>query len=134
MAVDRFSLASLELRLPARRQSIPVLRGRLRAWLQDAGASKTDTFEITLATTEALAHAVKHPQNPTSNLIDVTGAITDHTVTVSIRDYGTWGNEQKRKEEGAMGLMLMEELMDAVRVERFEEGTTVTMRRRLAIR
>jgi anti-sigma regulatory factor (Ser/Thr protein kinase) len=33
-----------------------------------------------------------------------------------------------------MGLMLMEELMDAVRVECFEDGTTVTMRRRLATR
>ena len=91
-------------------------------------------MKIVIATTEAFANAVEHPQEPRTHLVDLNGAISDHTVTMSIRDYGTWESEQKRKEEGGMGLMLMEELMDAVRVECFEDGTTVTMRRRLATR
>jgi hypothetical protein len=44
MAVERFSLASLELRLQARAEFVPVLRGQVRAWLEDAGASKTVTM------------------------------------------------------------------------------------------
>jgi anti-sigma regulatory factor (Ser/Thr protein kinase) len=131
MAVERFSLASLELRLQARAESVPVLRGQVRAWLEDAGAPKTDTFKVLLATTEAFTNAVKHPHEPTSHLVDIAGSITDHTITVSIRDYGTWQRKRTRKEQGGFGLVLMEALMDAVRVECFPDGTTVTMRHRL---
>jgi anti-sigma regulatory factor (Ser/Thr protein kinase) len=134
MAVDRFSLAPLKLRLQARTESIPVLRGRVRAWLQDAGASKTDTFEIMLATTEAFANAVEHPHEPTSHLVDIAGSLTDQTITVSIRDYGTWHGERTRKEQGGFGFVLMEALMDTVRVESFPDGTTVTMHRRTGSR
>ena len=84
-------------------------------WLAQTGATKIDTAETLLAATEAFANAVEHPQQRTSHLVDVTGAITDHTVTISIRDYGAWKSEQTGKEEGGMGLLMMEELMDACR-------------------
>jgi anti-sigma regulatory factor (Ser/Thr protein kinase) len=54
-------------------------------------------------------------------------------VTISIRDYGKWQDEETRKEEGGMRMGLMEELMDGVRVECFLDGTRVTMPRRLAM-
>jgi serine/threonine-protein kinase RsbW len=124
---------SLGLRLPARAEFAPLLRERLRMWLEEAGASKTETSEVVLATTEAFANAVEHPQEPTSHFVDVVGAITDHIVTVSIRDYGTWKSWQTRKEEGGMGMGLMEQLMDGLQFDCLADGTTVTMRRRLAM-
>jgi anti-sigma regulatory factor (Ser/Thr protein kinase) len=130
----RGQAASLGLRLQALCESAPLLRERLRVWLGQAGATTRETFDIVLATAEAFANAVEHPQDPTSHHVDVVGAITDDTVTISIRDYGIWGSEQTRKEEGGMGLTMMEELMDAVQIQRFLDGTTVTMRRRLAMR
>ena len=125
--------ASLGLRLQARSESAPLLRERMCMWLEDAGAVNQDIFEVVLATIEAFANAVEHPQEPSSQLVEVEGAITDQTVTVSIRDFGRWGNEQTRKEDGGLGLILMEELMDSVQVECFVGGTTVTMRRHLAM-
>jgi anti-sigma regulatory factor (Ser/Thr protein kinase) len=132
MAGERFSVASLELQLQARAEFVPVLRERVRVWLEDAGTSKRDTFEVLLATTEAFTNAVEHPFEPTSRLVDVEGSITDQTITVAIRDYGTWQRERTPKKEGGVGLMIMETLMD-VRVECLTEGTTVTMRRRVAM-
>jgi anti-sigma regulatory factor (Ser/Thr protein kinase) len=102
-------------------------------WLAEAGANKREIFEVLLATTEAFANAVKHPRKPTRSVVEITGSISDHAVSVSIRDYGTWHSEQTRKNEGGMGLPIMERVMDAVRVECFLDGTTVTMRRRLAM-
>lgn len=87
-----------------------------------------------LATSEAFANAVRHPHKPSFDLIDIAGSITDRTVSVSVRDYGTWQSEQVARSEGGMGLPIMELLMDSVRVERLAEGTTVTLRRRLAMR
>jgi anti-sigma regulatory factor (Ser/Thr protein kinase) len=134
VAVQRRSQRTLELRLQARPELVPVLRKHTRAWLEDVGASKSEVFEVLLATTEAFANAVEHPHEPTSHLVDVEGSLTDGRVTISIRDYGTWQSEQARKEQGGLGLMLMEALMDAVQVECVLDGTTVTMHRHLAMR
>jgi anti-sigma regulatory factor (Ser/Thr protein kinase) len=133
MAGERFSVASLELQLQARAEFVPVLRERVRVWLEDAGASKRDTFEVLLATTEAFANAVEHPHEPTSHLVDIEGSIADYTITVAIRDYGTWQRERTSREQGGVGLVIMEMLMDVVRVECLMDGTTVTMHRRLAM-
>jgi anti-sigma regulatory factor (Ser/Thr protein kinase) len=125
--------APLQLRLQARPEFAPLLREEVRKWLRDGGASKREAFEVLLAVTEAFANAVEHPEEPRSHLVDVEGTITEQAVTVSIRDYGKWQGEESHKEEGGMGLALMERLMDGVRVECFVDGTTVTMQRRLAM-
>jgi serine/threonine-protein kinase RsbW len=129
----RGMLATFGLRLRARAEFGPLLRERLRMWLDEAGTTKMEKFEIVLATTEAFANAVEHPQEPTSHLVDVVGAITDHNVTISIRDYGTWKGHHSRKKEGGRGLAIMHEPMDGVQFERLTDGTTVTMRRRLTV-
>ena len=123
----------LQLTLEARPEYAHLLRDRLRMWLEQAGATKTEVFEVLLAATEAFTNAVRHPQEATNRLVEITGSITDQTVSVSIRDYGTWKPEQTRKQGGGMGLPLIEHLMDAVRVECLLDGTTVTMRRHLAM-
>jgi anti-sigma regulatory factor (Ser/Thr protein kinase) len=123
--------APLRLRLEARLENILRLRERVRAWLEDAGANPRETFEMLLATTEAFTNAVEHPQGPCCHAIDVEVSIDDDAVVVSIRDYGTWDGKESRKEDGGLGLELMDELMDEVEVETVPEGTTVTMRRSL---
>jgi len=87
-----------------------------------------------LATSEAFANAVEHPQKPSFHLIDIAGSITNRTISVSVRDYGTWQSEQAARSEGGMGLPIMDLLMDSVCVQRLSDGTTVTLRRRLAMR
>ena len=110
-----------------------VLRRQLRGWLNEAGATGRELFEIQLAVTEAFANAVKHPEEPTSHLVEFKGTVMNRTVAVSVRDYGRWQDESAAREEGGLGLAIMDELMDSVVVEPFEDGTTVTMQRRLAM-
>jgi anti-sigma regulatory factor (Ser/Thr protein kinase) len=111
---------------------MPVLRQQLREWLNEAGATDRELFEIQLAVTEAFANAVEHPEEPTSHLVEIEGTVTNRTVAFSVRDYGRWQDEPSAKEEGGLGLAIMEELMDSVVVESFEDGTIVTVQRQLA--
>jgi len=111
---------------------MPLLRRQLGGWLQEAGATGRESFEIQLATTEAFANAVEHPQEPTSHLIEIEGAVANHKVAICVRDYGRWQDESSGKEDGGLGFAIMDALMDAVVIEPFEEGTRVTMQRRLA--
>ena len=118
-----------------------VLRQQLRGWLSEAGATGRELFEIQLAVTEAFANAVEHPQEPTSHVVELKGTVTNHTmgtftnrtVALCVRDYGRWQDESSTREEGGLGLAIMNELMDSVVVEPFEDGTTVTMHRHLAM-
>jgi serine/threonine-protein kinase RsbW len=100
-------------------------------WLEDAGANNREIFEVLLATTEAFGNAIEHPHQPRSPIVDVEVTINDDAVAISIRDHGSWGSEQTRKEQGGLGLVLMEELMDTIQVDAFDHGTTVTMQRHL---
>jgi anti-sigma regulatory factor (Ser/Thr protein kinase) len=123
---------SLQLTLDARPEAMHLLRRQLHQWLREAGATGRDLFEVQLAVTEAFANAVEHPDEPTSHRVDVTGTFTDNCLTISVRDYGTWQSEETRKEQGGLGLLLIDALMDTVHVARVAGGTTVTMQRRLA--
>jgi anti-sigma regulatory factor (Ser/Thr protein kinase) len=123
---------SLQLRLEARSDSLHILRQRLRGWLKEAGATSRELFEIQLATTEAFANAIEHPEEPTSQLVEIEGAVTNRNVTLSVRDYGRWQDGSSATQDGGLGLAIMDELMDSVVIEPFEGSTLVTMQRRLA--
>jgi anti-sigma regulatory factor (Ser/Thr protein kinase) len=125
---------SLQLRLEALPESMAVLRDQLRWWLNGAGATDRELFEIQLAVTEAFANAVEHPEERTSHLVEIEGTVTNRTVALSVRDFGRWQDESSAREEGGLGLAIMDTLMDSLVVEPFEDGTTVTMHRRLAMR
>ena len=129
----RESEPSLQLRLEALPESMAVLRRHLRRWLNEAGATSRELFEIQLAVTEAFANALEHPEEPTSHLVEIEGTVTNRTVVLSVRDYGRWQDESSAKDGGGLGLTIMETLMDSVVVEPFEDGTTVRMHRRLAV-
>jgi len=113
---------SLRLSLDARPESIALLRRQLGGWLEETGATRGELFEIQLATTEAFANAVLHPEEPTSDLVEIAGTVTNRHVTLSVRDHGRWQDESSPKDGGGLGLAIMDELMDSVVIEPFAGG------------
>jgi anti-sigma regulatory factor (Ser/Thr protein kinase) len=107
-----------------------VLRERLGVWLDELDASDEEVFEISLACSEAFSNAVQHAYEPTANLVDVHAAGDEGTVTVIVRDYGTWASRSTNERRGR-GLPLMHELMDSVQVDARLDGTSIAMQRRL---
>jgi anti-sigma regulatory factor (Ser/Thr protein kinase) len=122
--------SSLQLRLQARAASAFILRQRLCHWLDELGASSDEVFDLSLAATEAFANAVEHPHEPTSRAIEVEGLLSDATVTITLRDFGSWG-DQRQREEGGYGFPMMRHLVDTVEVKTRSEGTSITLQRRM---
>jgi serine/threonine-protein kinase RsbW len=118
----------LHLRLQARPESASLLRQRLGVWLEELGANGGEVFDVSLAATEAFGNAVEHPREPSARLIEVDGAITDHTLSIRIHDFGSWREEHQR-EEGGYGFPMMRQLVDTVDVDTGSEGTSITLRR-----
>ena len=125
---------SLRLRLQAHSESTSLLRQRLYLWLDELGATGDEIFDVALASTEAFANAVEHPREPHVRVIDVDGSLDGRTITVTVRDYGSWNHKWQRKEgeEGGYGLPLIRRLMGRVELDTQSEGTTIRMQRQLA--
>jgi PAS domain S-box-containing protein len=120
----------LQLRLERDPEQAGELRARLQDWLEQMGATPDENFDVTLACSEAFANAIEHPLGAADSSIDVEGAVSNGELTITVRDYGGW-REHRLREEGGLGLPLMNSLMSAVDVKRRPEGTTVVLRRRL---
>jgi anti-sigma regulatory factor (Ser/Thr protein kinase) len=99
-------------------------------WLEELGATGGEVFDVSLAATKAFGNAVEHPHEPTARLIEIDGITSDHTVSITIHDFGSWRDERQR-EEGGYGFPLMRKLMDTVDVDTGAAGTSITLRRRL---
>ncbi|HST25101.1 MAG TPA: ATP-binding protein [Gaiellaceae bacterium] len=118
-------------RLHATPQSAVELREGLRGWLDDMDASERETFDVTLACSEAFANAVGHPLKPATLIVDVEATITRHRLlTLIVRDYAL-ARPERSPEETSMFLRLMETLVESAESHRRPDGVTLVLRRRL---
>jgi anti-sigma regulatory factor (Ser/Thr protein kinase) len=59
--------------------------------------------------------------------VEVRAAHRDHTVTVTVTDFGTWKRPDRNDTYRGRGLPLIETLSDASAMAHRDDGTTVTM-------
>jgi serine phosphatase RsbU (regulator of sigma subunit) len=120
----------LALELPADLGALRMMRGELRAWLERSGVSPEDIHDICVASWEACANAIEHPQHPLRDTIELVARNEAGTVAVTVRDSGRWKPKASREDRG-LGLRLIEGLMDELTIDATSRGTRVTMRRSL---
>ena len=119
----------LILRLPSETNVLGSLRATLRRWLEAAGASDQETFELLVACGEAATNAIRHATGASGGHFQVEAEI-DGDVVVTVSDEGRW--RDRRAGIGGRGLPIIESYVDTLEVDRGPDGTQVRMRRRLA--
>ncbi|MGY1802665.1 ATP-binding protein [Blastococcus sp. SYSU D00922] len=117
-------------RLPSSASSIPVLRRRLRGWLESAGVEEDQAYDLLLAACEAATNAIEHAQDPTEPFVDVSAAIGDGYVRIAVRDYGQWRERVPSMDRGR-GSTLMSAFGE-ITATPSPEGTTVVITSALA--
>jgi anti-sigma regulatory factor (Ser/Thr protein kinase) len=121
----------LTLRLHATPQAATELRESLRRWLDGVSATDQETFDVTLACSEAFANAVGHPLRPATLIIEVEATINAHRLlTLVVRDYAL-ARPERSPEETSLFLRLMETLMESAETHARPDGVTVVLRRHL---
>lgn len=122
-------LGALQLTLPAKATSVPLVRHRLRVWLNE-NVPELDAMarcDLEVAWSEACTNVIRHAYGPADATFQATAERDGEAVSLQVRDTGQW--RPPRGQHGGRGIALMRELCDEVRVDRRSEGTTVTMRR-----
>ncbi|HEX6752890.1 MAG TPA: SpoIIE family protein phosphatase [Solirubrobacterales bacterium] len=131
LAIEALPLEGpLEMTLPARPHVLSGLREKLGRWLQAAGANEDELFDITLSASEAAANAIEHAYGGREATFSVHCEHDGQQVTVTVRDGGQW--RTARPPGGGRGLEIMRALLDDVRIDSSDEGTVVTMTKRLS--
>jgi serine phosphatase RsbU (regulator of sigma subunit)/anti-sigma regulatory factor (Ser/Thr protein kinase)/PAS domain-containing protein len=132
---------SRELVLPNETARLRQVRRFVFEFLSDLRAPVDVTSEVVLAVSEAAANACKYGRRPMGRSeIRVQCVVQGQDIAVTVADDGPGfdaesGNGHRlpdRFASGGRGLFLMRELMDDVRFECSDNGTTVTLTRRLA--
>jgi anti-sigma regulatory factor (Ser/Thr protein kinase) len=125
------TLQPLRLRYQARPSALASARASLRVWLEQAGASEDEVYEVIVACNEACTNSIEHPlRRPGADFFEIEAERAGDEVEVVVRDFGRWRDRGPSGDRGR-GLEFINELMDCVRVSSSEEGTEVRMRRRL---
>jgi serine phosphatase RsbU (regulator of sigma subunit)/anti-sigma regulatory factor (Ser/Thr protein kinase) len=133
LAIETLPLGkTLELTLPARPHVLAGLRRTLARWLQAAGADENELFDLTLSVSEAATNAIEHAYGARDDTFTVTGERDGRQITATVRDGGRW--RTARAPGGGRGLEIMRALVDSVDVNSDDDGTIVTMTKRLGPR
>jgi anti-sigma regulatory factor (Ser/Thr protein kinase) len=120
----------LRLRYQARPSALAPTRALLRTWLEQAGASEREVYEVTVACNEACTNSIEHPlRKPGADFFEVEAECIADELLLVVRDFGRWRDHGPVGDRGR-GLRFINELMDSVEVKSSEEGTEVRMRRR----
>lgn len=115
-------------RLPPDLAVLAELRRDLQAWLRqfDDVLSEQQVVDVVLATHEAAANAIEHSDDPFGPG-QVNAWLIDGVLTVEVRDSGTWTAEKPVVGDRGRGLMLIESLVDEVRIKKNARGTTLRL-------
>jgi anti-sigma regulatory factor (Ser/Thr protein kinase) len=131
LGVSHLPAQGFTLELPAEPEALSSVRKALERWLTEAGTSRRDAHAIKVACGEACANAIEHAYRPGDAAFRIEASREDAEVLIVVRDFGGW--REPRGTDRGRGLPLMEALMDFVHVDPSSTGTTVQLRRRLAV-
>jgi anti-sigma regulatory factor (Ser/Thr protein kinase) len=121
--------AILDLEFPADPAMLARLRRMLGRWLGEHAGNREASTEITIAVSEACANAIEHAYGPGRGTFRVRAERTNGSIEVTVADRGRW--RPPRGEHRGRGLKIMEAAMDTCEVRFDDEGTEITMRRRV---
>jgi serine/threonine-protein kinase RsbW len=126
----------VNLTLPPTSSSLPDLRRSVAQTLGDLNQEVVD--DVLLALDEAVSNAIRHGSRGGEQVL-VTVESDDEWVEMTVRDGGPTPPLPRLPAEpppvlqtGGRGLWLILQLVDEVRVQRIEDGTRLTMRRRVS--
>ena len=104
------------------------LRMRLGAWLTREGVDTASVDTVVLAANEALANAIEHGRHG-KHKVAVTAWTSTSSVTVEVRDRGTWRDDPERRGPRPRAAVDARDHGHDPSIEPSRDGTTVRMQR-----
>ena len=121
--------------LPAAPASAPEARAIVRDAASELSLDGSTTWELMLATTEAVANAVEHGKPCDPRGIYLCLETRDGAIGIEVRDCGCFPPEARTKkpdQQGGRGMPIIATIMDTLEVAPGSDVTRVRFEKRLA--
>ena len=137
---------SIDFSMPSRSVNESLARTLVSAFAMQADPTIEAISELKTVISEAVTNAIVHGYKNADGIIHIKATLyEDKTIKIVVKDKGVGISDIKRAmvplfttgsdERAGMGFTIMESFMDSVKVRSHPgKGTTVTMRKRFAIR
>ena len=133
-----------KLRVTSEMKNLTAISDLITTFAKESSLNADDTFAIQMAVDEACANVIEHAYGGQPNgTVGLVCWLANDEVNVTIRDHGRPFDPQAvprpdmtapldKRHEGALGLYLMEKLMDVVQFE-FDpaKGNKLTMKKKV---
>jgi len=125
----------LEQRLPARPESITALRRSVVEYAARGGVSPRRREDVALAVSEAVSNVVVHAYDGHDEAGDVLlhAWIDEDALQVAVSDTGNGMGRRSRRPGLGLGLSLMSQVADALRIDRDAAARGVRVRMTFAL-
>lgn len=120
---------SLTLERPANADELPGIRRQFEYWLDAVCCPPETAQRLVLALNEAVTNAVEHAyRGATTDTVRVSAEIEqDRSIRITVADNGSWRVPQPAGSYRGRGLLMMQEVVDRVAIDRDSRGTTVSL-------
>lgn len=121
--------------LPAAPASAPEARAIVRAAASELRLDEPTTWDLMLATTEAVANAVEHGEPCVPRGIYLGIETRDGTLGIEVRDCGCFPPDprtRKPDKQGGRGMPIIATIMDKLEIAPSRNATRVRFEKRLA--
>lgn len=120
-------IPALRITLPARRESLALLRHVVRGFRDAYPIAPGTMDDIVLAISEAAANVVMHAYGPRAGTMTVVGRVDDEQLHILVRDHGRGIAPPADTPRLGHGLALMEHVATSLEVVGSPAGTDVSM-------
>ena len=107
------------------------LHNELQAWLLEFGINGAIGHDILLATNEAFLNAIEDSQEHVTRLIAISAQVAERDVVIHLHRPAQQRRPQVDASPGRHSQSLLTALMNNVRIDRHQNGTSITLRKTL---
>lgn len=127
-AEARATIGGFEMTRPAVPETVTAFRHRAVAFAAEQGAGPALVSDVALAVSEAVSNAVKHAyDSATPGTVELSASAAEDWLTLSILDRGE-GFGSRSSDGLGLGLMIIADLCDDLKIVQEGSGTQVRMR------
>ncbi len=127
MRTEDINARQLHIALPARGQSAPLLRERLKRFASEHGKEGEELFAVLNAAGEAVANAIEHAYTNGEGPVTVKAWPNHGTFHVEISDEGRWREPASSDAARGRGRQIMSRLAREVEIDPKPGGTVVRL-------
>lgn len=122
----------MEVHIPSTLENLSVVRAMVRTYLKNHKIAEEDIVHLISVVDELATNAIEHAYQDCLGEVIINIYKEEGKIYLFVEDYGTgYDNTKESKEEGGLGLVLAQKMVDLFEIIKKERGTVFKIEKRV---